>query len=524
MAGMDGFVREISVAREAAEEWEAVDFDTLRLALDEQAEGFARAIDERTQARRSLTSLAKALRQDAVNASTQDGPPLPVPRLDEVIRGFKSEVDHTLIRAKAAEAAFLSLYRMLSRPNLVDPTNAIRRLAVAAEEAVQAKAAPQCPVSTPGHGTPEGMEAKAEVVLARLAEVGLTPGSAHAVDSGSAVAALERIFDDERTAARQEAERSMLQRMEGERAALLAACDDRISEATAAAEQRAHSLEAQLSLVASREQEGSAAAVEVAEAAAVAAQSSLAQANHRSSELESQLSQLGIKLEEAEGRLVVATDASARAERESRQWEGEAKARLAELEAVHRRLAGIEDEAVSGKWKKLVEQAEDRLEIEETTRREVEGKCGQLQQELVAKGELIARLENDLVAAHQVVEAGKVMLRSFQQKIPSSVPPGTDVLAPQAAAKPSAEGSALPQYIGGFGSADRVLEAVQAQKERLRKTLLEREGELGLAKSINEQLSAEAAQLRNENMQLFRKIRRLSVAGDGLGGSAVEAK
>eukprot|EP00616_Rhizochromulina_sp_CCMP1243_P008770 CAMPEP_0118970924 /NCGR_PEP_ID=MMETSP1173-20130426/7694_1 /TAXON_ID=1034831 /ORGANISM="Rhizochromulina marina cf, Strain CCMP1243" /LENGTH=715 /DNA_ID=CAMNT_0006920339 /DNA_START=130 /DNA_END=2277 /DNA_ORIENTATION=+ len=611
---MERYEQELASAAENAEEWEALDFDTLRLALDDQAEGFAQEIDERTQARRALGSLAKAFRQDAERAAKKEAPPLSVSRVEELIRSFKAEVDATLSRAKSAEAAFLSLYRLLSRPKLTDPALALRRLARAAQDALEEKEQsppytpestprPQTPVSrvpnaavSPGPGsTPrealsstQGVEAKAEIVLARLAEVGLTPGSAHAVDSGSAVAALERIFDDERRAARHEAERSLSQSYETERAALLAQCDDRVARATALAEKRAHSLEAQLSLLVSRNEEGSAAAVEVAEASAVAAQAALAEANHRNKDLERLVAEGKARIRALESKISELRDTTSSTAAESERLQEVVKGQETQLHSALRRLTALQEQRTlvrgaqaphdgdrhtlrdrydgekaeedaedvlawhrrqTNKWKDIADEAQARQASEEAARSCAEAEKHRLAQDLSEKDELVARLENDLIAAHQVVEAGKIMLRSFQEKMPSAASstdgssgvlvafpslPSADSAVTGAAndklaqAKHSGSLQELPQYIGGFGSADRILEAVQGQKERLRKRLLEREGELALAKRISDQLSAEASQLRSDNMQLYRKIRVLSVAGSAKGGrngtTAVEAK
>eukprot|EP00903_Cladosiphon_okamuranus_P006725 g6562.t1 len=170
-------------------------------------------------------------------------------------------------------------------------------------------------------------------------------------------------------------------------------------------------------------------------------------------------------------------------------------------------------------------QAEDRLKTVEEER--VAERA-----ELADRRRDVKRLEQDLVDAHQVVEAGKTMLRAFQSgpvakqfgKLvgrggASAKGAGADALEDDCleSAEDGGEEEGAPDS-EGFSAADRLLGAVKRQRERFRKEALRREREASIAKSNAEQLTRDNQDLRRENMHLYKKIRFVMTYGGKGGG------
>ncbi|CAM9628987.1 unnamed protein product [Pylaiella littoralis] len=171
-------------------------------------------------------------------------------------------------------------------------------------------------------------------------------------------------------------------------------------------------------------------------------------------------------------------------------------------------------------------QAEDRLERVEKER-VADGA------ELADRRQDVKRLEQDLVDAHQVVEAGKTMLRAFQSG-PVAKQFGKLVGRGAVAGGVVAQGSLEDDLLGGgvedgggeegvsgpegFSAADRLLGAVKRQRERFRKEALRREREASIAKGNAEQLTRDNQDLRRENMHLYKKIRHVLGFYGGKGG------
>ncbi|CAM9495794.1 unnamed protein product [Ectocarpus sp. 6 AP-2014] len=167
-------------------------------------------------------------------------------------------------------------------------------------------------------------------------------------------------------------------------------------------------------------------------------------------------------------------------------------------------------------------QAEERLRIVEEERVAEAAELSDRRQD-------VKRLEQDLVDAHQVVEAGKTMLRAFQSgpvakqfgKLigrrgdvgggADDVGPLEDDLLEGVEETGGVEGVPGAE---GFSAADRLLGAVKRQRERFRKEALRREREASIAKGNAEQLTRDNQDLRRENMHLFV----MSYGGKGGGG------
>ncbi|CAM9488014.1 unnamed protein product [Ectocarpus sp. 12 AP-2014] len=164
--------------------------------------------------------------------------------------------------------------------------------------------------------------------------------------------------------------------------------------------------------------------------------------------------------------------------------------------------------------------------------------------ELSDRRQDVKRLEQDLVDAHQVVEAGKTMLRAFQSGPVAkqfgkligrrgdvgggayNVGPLEDDLLEGVEEAGGVEGVPGAE---GFSAADRLLGAVKRQRERFRKEALRREREASIAKGNAEQLTRDNQDLRRENMHLYKKMRRadrlfvMSYGGKGGGGGLEDA-
>eukprot|EP00752_Nemacystus_decipiens_P009555 g8535.t1 len=204
---------------------------------------------------------------------------------------------------------------------------------------------------------------------------------------------------------------------------------------------------------------------------------------------------------------------------EGREREGDAGVD-AWLISYNRRLKGELE-----RLRERTRQAEDRLKsVEEERVAEAS--------ELADRRQDVKRLEQDLVDAHQVVEAGKTMLRAFQSG-PVAKQFGKLVGRGGGAAKGAGvdaleeddylegmedgvEGGDGGPGSEGFSAADRLLGAVKRQRERFRKEALRREREASIAKGNAEQLTRDNQDLRRENMHLYKKIRFvMSYGGKG---------
>ncbi|CAM9923058.1 unnamed protein product, partial [Ectocarpus sp. 4 AP-2014] len=164
--------------------------------------------------------------------------------------------------------------------------------------------------------------------------------------------------------------------------------------------------------------------------------------------------------------------------------------------------------------------------------------------ELSDRRQDVKRLEQDLVDAHQVVEAGKTMLRAFQSGPVAKqfgkligrrgdVGGGADNVGPLEddllGGVEEAGGVEGVPGAEGFSAADRLLGAVKRQRERFRKEALRREREASIAKGNAEQLTRDNQDLRRENMHLYKKMRQadrsfvMSYGGKGGGGGSEDA-
>jgi len=245
------------------------------------------------------------------------------------------------------------------------------------------------------------------------------------------------------------------------------------------------------------------------------------------------------------------------------------------LEGTRAAEGGADRDASIGDWKdtddaldwfvKHTGRLKKRLERERTLRqqaeravRDAEAKISSSNEEAAAARELASKLQGDLVTAQSVVESGKVMLRAFQSRPENNAMGGAPAKSQSSRGFFSFGGYGAGSHSTGghhnenakdcgdaglslgrdieletdeagamskFGAENRLLEAVQGQRDRFRREAQRREGELSLAKRISDQVTAEAKQLRFDNTQLYKKIRYFSNGGGGGGGdwSSLEA-
>ena len=570
----DSVVEALHILLEEAEAlagtWEELNLDGIRAELDGQAESIAAEVEARQGARKALAQLAKAAKVEG-----QSNGSVPAAMSGEVVKSFKAEVDATTKRAKTAEGYFLALYRKLREEALRDPAFVLRRTA----ELGRASLA----ILQQRAEATKSMENKAELLIGRLSELGLSNTAQH-LGSGGALAALEGLLAEERKSIEVEAERAARQQWEGERVQLLRGCDEAVAAAGSAGDRRVERIKQELAVAVAEAEVGTAAAAAVAElegkvakekAERAAAEEKVAvalrdrdEAARRAEGAESEsaatkrdagTSMAAAAKEVEAARAELAALATSAAALEAQVADLRQRATAEEVDALRQRVALLEriqyeagDEGgmpagegdtgrptaeeerracdESGEGGDVVDwvvkhsaKLKARLADEKRRRLDAESR-------LLEAQEARRALEGELATAHQVVEAGKAMIRSFQASLCTAngagvAGKGRGASAPKAAAwnpdSSVAEGDVEVGFdvpVTGFGPADRMLAAIQGQRNRFRREANQREGELALSKAITNQLTAEVATLKRDNQKLYKKVRYLSSGGCSGGG------
>ena len=106
-------------------EWRLVGLESVRPQLDHSALQLADEEDRASAARSSLSVQSKALKRAAADEKLS--------MLGAVVRAYQSEINALTRRSKAAEAAYLSLYRLVSA--VQDPTHALQQAMAALQQA-----------------------------------------------------------------------------------------------------------------------------------------------------------------------------------------------------------------------------------------------------------------------------------------------------------------------------------------------------------------------------------------------------
>jgi len=200
------------------------------------------------------------------------------------------------------------------------------------------------------------------------------------------------------------------------------------------------------------------------------------------------------------------------------------------------------------------EATQGRVKVQESqkTIAELQAQCASLQQLLSQQTALTASLERDLLQAHQAVQASKngvprSQVRALKPPAPTSSEAHLESLLSGVSGVSSASGvsssrggssvdleaslkevsapggdvtdgiASLTATSGDYNANDRILTAVQSQRDRYMRASKEKDAELVDVKARFERLSDEQLQLRSENLELYRRLRVLRVSGSGSG-------
>lgn len=580
---------------------------SLKLTLDDQAHAIAEAVEARQGARKGLGALAKA----AKSVGAEKGS-VPSAQVVELVEAFKGEIDATTKRAKAAEGFFLALYRRFRDDELRDPALVLHRCAELGRASLASL--------THKAGVTQAQEARAEALVGRLSELGLSSSSQHLEGSG-AVAALEGLLADERASIEAEAKAAAAGQWEAERLKSDSTMQEAVAVAVAKGDRRVALLEAQLAMAVAEAEAGAAA---VAERAAL--ETTLERTRDDVKALEKRLAQstldLGVvqaQVATAEAAADAAADTATAAERSRATFEQRVEALEAEkaslqskveaqtltlssrpseeaVTALRSRVRMLErlqmvdvggevgdenrreeergsdspnqkDDASGSVAISEVEKESDALEwvvrhtetlklalkhekrqraVAEQATRDAEASAVVARTAATEAKDEAARLELDLVTANQVVDTGKIMLKAFQarpeyalggaqgrrgalssggglfglslfssqRRAPAAASEALSLDASSSVGEVDVEAESGP-LVAGHGAADRLLNAVQGQRDRFRKEAGRRETELVLAKKMSEQQASEVATLRRDNASLYKKVRFLSGNGGG---------
>ena len=214
--------------------------------------------------------------------------------------------------------------------------------------------------------------------------------------------------------------------------------------------------------------------------------------------------------------------------------------------------AQLESHLIEAMRKSSSEASQGRVKVQESQKiiLDLRAQCASLQQQLTQQTTLTASLERDLLQAHQAVQASKLATRGSQVRLkavpatsseahlesllsgiqqsnrdPSASPMDIEegVRDPNGSSEDLvAEGaiaSSAAMNTSNYNGNDRILAAVQSQRDRYLKSCTEKDVELVDLKARFERLSDEQLQLRSENLELYRRLRVLRVSsGSGASG------
>lgn len=157
----------------------------------------------------------------------------------------------------------------------------------------------------------------------------------------------------------------------------------------------------------------------------------------------------------------------------------------------------------------------------------VKEECDQIRSTLSERDNLVSALEKDLVAAYAVVDANKALIKSYNQnnrrRDATSVEDDGDyensnsTVTRESDLNDVEKGSEFPDADSG---GDRMIQAIQGQRDRYMTIAHKKNGEFFVLEKKLELAMEEQKQLRNENLELFKRLRlaRASGGGGGWGG------
>ena len=202
------------------------------------------------------------------------------------------------------------------------------------------------------------------------------------------------------------------------------------------------------------------------------------------------------------------------------------------------------------------EAAESRVLAQEAARQldAVQQECSRLSARLQQKDDEVAALERDLMAAQSILMANKALTKcgavgpeaSGSAALSASTTPAKAASAGSATAaaavassyqarspragqgadgaggggsdlEKGAGGSGISSLIGNQDGSDRMMQALQAQRDRFMKAAKDKENELMVVKGRFDRMHEEQLTLRADNLELYRRLRVLRVAkGDDM--------
>jgi hypothetical protein len=211
--------------------------------------------------------------------------------------------------------------------------------------------------------------------------------------------------------------------------------------------------------------------------------------------------------------------------------------------------AQFESQLVDAIRKSDAEATQSRIKSQESAKQAVElqAQCTNLNSQLANQNALVASLEKDLVLAHEAMQASaaskNAKLASKMFKViganaseaqletlinaPRGADESADLEANSSDRRGPQSGEVSPSLPGGIGADssynvnDRILLAVQSQRDRYMRSSKDKDGELVELKAKLDRLADEQLELRNENLELYRRLRVLRVGNQS--GSANQA-
>jgi homeobox protein cut-like len=185
------------------------------------------------------------------------------------------------------------------------------------------------------------------------------------------------------------------------------------------------------------------------------------------------------------------------------------------------------------------EATQSRVKLQDSARQlaDLQAQTATLNAQLTTQTSLVASLELDLHLAHEAVQAttasrgSKMAAKMFKAINPRASDAQLESLIAQKGdgrsagtedleANDSRTGASTPNAAAGalvadssYNVNDRILQAVQGQRDRYMRASKEKDGELVELKAKLDRLTDEQVQLRNENLELYRRLRVLRVSG-----------
>jgi len=563
---LNSFAEILSESKKSIENWAEIDFTSLILRCDEQAVKIAENQEEALASRKALGTYARLFKQGLAAEENANLPEEWKKKSEELLRFFKAEVDRLSTRSKCAEVSFLTTYRLLREAK--DPGIEIQHIyetafaflkasqaeverlkaekkEIEAAQAIQNKAS----LMEISEEEQQRMRMELEAQFRQDAQQQLQQLQAACQRE---IASLERMWGEERSAMnlklemlQEEAERWQEKSIKYDEAeSRLAKSENARRQAEEAGISfRNQILDLQLLL---EKQQSKATSTE---RTLIEVQNELLSKTGRLKHVEEMLKTKEIEFEQETSRLcrelashpkdgevlalrekiriLEGLDPEAEESPALLNEEDDQSPNIDEKEQAGQAIPKKEPQKVTGpekedsvddwlvgynkRLKTELFRAQQNLKLAEEARNEAQLKEKNLQQMIDQQSLSITQLEADLISAHQVVEAGKAMLRSFQTgKMSAQVKQVMLASAVVTGGEKTGDlegGEGMTVVGGGFGPGDRLLQAIQGQRDRFRKEAQVLDSERSILKNAVGQLKEEVKSLKKDNMHLYKKIR-----------------